>query len=196
MSELNTQIDSGTEDKPTEDSGSVQLLTFLLDNEVYGTDISQIQEVLEYRKITPVPRTPEFLLGVINLRGKVVPVIDLRRQFEMEEQELTVNTCIVIVDVPIDDELVPLGILTDAVKEVIEMSLSQISPPPRIGSRIDTRFISGMGKYNDEFVIILNLPKVIGDDELKGIVEAAGAKSESNTSEAELGAEANSDIHD
>ncbi len=156
----------------TNDNSSVQLLTFLLDGEVYGTDISNIQEVLEYRKVTPVPRTPDFLLGVINLRGRVVPVIDLRRQFNMNVSDITVDTCIVIVDVVLEGEKSPLGILADSVKEVVELSLNDINPPPRIGSRINTRFISGMGKYEDEFIIILNLPRVISDEELHDVFES------------------------
>ena len=164
---------SGTKNSPQAEAkfSSIQLLTFLLDNEVYGTDISQIQEVLEYRKVTPVPRTPDFLLGVINLRGRVVPVVDLRRQFDMLVSDVTVNTCIIIVDVVLDGEKTPLGILADAVKEVIELSMDQINPAPRIGSRINTRFISGLGKHDDEFVIILNLPRVIADEELSDVFD-------------------------
>jgi purine-binding chemotaxis protein CheW len=161
---------------------SVQLLTFLLDNEVYGTDISQIQEVLEYRKVTPVPRTPDFLLGVINLRGRVVPVVDLRRQFEMAVSDLTVNTCIIIVDVMLDGENTPLGILADAVKEVVELSMDNITPAPRIGSRINTRFISGLGKHEEEFIIILNLPRVIADEELSDMFDTVEGQGLSETS--------------
>lgn len=156
----------------TTKASSIQLLTFLLDNEVYGTDISQIQEVLEYRKVTPVPRTPDFLLGVINLRGRVVPVVDLRRQFEMAVSDISVNTCIIIVDVMLDGEKTPLGILADAVKEVVELSMDNITPAPRIGSRINTRFISGLGKYEEEFIIILNLPRVIADEELSDVFDS------------------------
>lgn len=152
---------------------NIQVLTFLLDNEIYGTDISQIQEVLEYRKITPVPRTPDFMLGVINLRGRVVPVVDLRQQFEMNVSDVTVNTCIVIVDVMVDGENTPLGILADAVKEVIELDKEQITPAPRIGTRIDTRFIQGMGKHEEEFIIILDLPKVFSSEELQEVIDAA-----------------------
>jgi purine-binding chemotaxis protein CheW len=144
----------------------LQLLTFLLDKEVYGTDISLIQEVLEYRKVTPVPRTPNFMLGVINLRGNVVPVADLRQQFDMNIIDTTVDTCIVIVDVTVDGERTPMGILVDAVKEVISLGPGEISPPPRIGSRIDTRFISGMGRRDEEFIVILNLPRVFSKNQL------------------------------
>ncbi|MFD2112106.1 chemotaxis protein CheW [Thiorhodococcus fuscus] len=155
------------------DQGSLQILTFMLDGEIYGTDIAQIQEVLEYRRVTPVPRTPDFMLGVINLRGNVVPVVDLRRQFEMQLTEPTVDTCIVIVDVMVDGEMTALGILADAVKEVIELGADMIKPPPRIGSRIDTRFISGMGKQDEEFIVILNLARVFSKEELGDLVDSA-----------------------
>lgn len=149
----------------------LQLLTFLLDHEVYGTDIGQIQEVLEYRRVTPVPRTPDFMLGVINLRGNVVPVVDLRRQFAMKVTEPTVDTCIVIVDVMVDGEKTPMGILADAVREVIELGHEQVTPPPRIGSRIDTRFISGMGKHDDDFIVILNLPEIFSRDQMEEVLD-------------------------
>lgn len=151
---------------------SLQLLTFLLDNEVYGTDISLIQEVLEYRKVTPVPRTPDFMLGVINLRGQVVPVVDLRRQFDMTVTESTVDTCIVIVEIIVDGEETPMGILADAVKEVIELSFNNVTAPPRIGSRIDTKFISGMGEYEDDFIIILDLSKVFSSEDLHDVLDS------------------------
>jgi len=160
------------------EENGIQLLTFLLDNDIYGTDISQIQEVLEYRKVTPVPRTPDFMLGVINLRGQVVPVVDLRRQFEMHVSENTVNTCIVIVDVMVEGEKTALGILADAVKEVIELGMDDVNPPPRIGSRIDTRYISGMGKHAGDFIIILNLARVFSDDDMEGVFEALPENSE------------------
>ncbi|MCB1831098.1 MAG: chemotaxis protein CheW [Chromatiaceae bacterium] len=163
----NTQVrESAADQEP------LQLLTFLLDREVYGTDISQIQEVLEYRKVTPVPRTPDFMLGVINLRGNVVPVVDLRRQFGMHVSATNVDTCIIIVDVLVDGEKTAMGILADAVKEVISLGPGEVSPPPRIGSRIDTRFISGMGKHDEEFIVILNLPRVFSQNEFEEMIDS------------------------
>lgn len=172
-------------------SESIQLLTFLLDRDVYGTAISQIQEVLEHRKVTPVPRTPEFMLGVINLRGNVVPVVDLRRQFGMQLAEITVDTCIIIVDVMVDGEKTPMGILADAVKEVVTLTPEQISPPPRIGSRIDTRFISGMGKREDDFIVILNLPKVFSRDQMQEVI--GKAQHAEHTVAADVDADADTD---
>lgn len=139
---------------------NLQLLTFSLDSEVFGAEISQIQEVLEYTKISRIPRMPNYMLGVINLRGKVVPVVDLRKRFQMPEAEVTVDTCIVIVEVEVDGEPTFLGLLADAVKEVMVLAKNDISEPPKVGSSIDSRFIYGMGKTTNEFIIILDLAKV------------------------------------
>jgi purine-binding chemotaxis protein CheW len=158
----------------------LQLLTFLLDKEVYGTDIGLIQEVLEYRKVTPVPRTPNFMMGVINLRGNVVPVADLRQQFDMNIIDTTVDTCIVIVNVTVDGERTPMGILVDAVKEVISLGPGEISPPPRIGSRIDTHFISAMGRRDEEFIVILNLPRVFSKNQLEEVIDTVQSAQSSN----------------
>lgn len=179
----NTSAEKSSAHPELKDVRSIQLLTFLLDNEVYGTDISQIQEVLEYRKVTPVPRTPEFLMGVINLRGRVVPVVDLRFHFDMTRSATTVNTCIVIVDVLVDGEKTAMGILADAVKEVVELAIEQITPPPRIGSHIDTRFISGMGRHEEEFIIILNLPKVFAADEIQNVFGAVAGEMTADANE-------------
>ncbi len=154
----------------TEAGNAIQLLTFSLDGEVFGADISQVQEVLEFENITRVPRTPQYMMGVINLRGTVVPVVDLRQQFEMKVSPPTVDTCIVIVDVLIDNEQTSLGLLADAVREVIVLNDRDISPAPKIGSSVDTRYILGMGKHNDEFLIILDLQKIFSTDELEELV--------------------------
>lgn len=167
----------------------LQLLTFLLDKEVFAIEIDQIQEVLEYTRVTPVPRTPSFMLGVINLRGSVVSVIDMRQQFEMSVTETTVDSCIIITEIDIDGERCALGLLADAVKEVVELDLDSVKPPPRIGSRIDTRYIMGMGKYDDDFVIILDIPKVFSQGELNELANTVpdSASIENNDEQPELG---------
>jgi len=174
MSATKTLTETTTRQEP------LQILTFLLDKEVYGTDIGLIQEVLEYRKVTPVPRTPNFMLGVINLRGNVIPVADLRQQFDMNIIDTTVDTCIVIVDVMVDGEKTPMGILVDSVKEVITLGQGEISPAPRIGSRIDTRFISGMGRRDEEFILILNLPRVFSKNQLEEVIDTIKSAESSN----------------
>lgn len=171
MSEQTIAQAEVAEDEEQSSHISVQVLTFILDDEVYGVDIRQIQEVLEYRKVTRVPRSQPFLLGVINLRGKVVPVLDLRRLFEMTLAEITVNTCIVIIDILLDGEKVSIGVLTDAVREVVELPVSEISAPPRIGSRVNNRFINGMGKHDGDFIVILDVQKVLADEELNAMLD-------------------------
>jgi purine-binding chemotaxis protein CheW len=151
----------------TEDS--VQYLTFKLEDEVYATNIAQVREVLEYTRVTKVPRTPAYMRGVINLRGHVVPVLDLKLRFGMSRTEQTVSTCIIIVDVSLDGEKTVIGALTDSVQEVIEMDSSMIQPPPRVGTKLNTDFIQGMGKRNEQFVIILDIDKVFSIDELQSV---------------------------
>jgi len=142
-----------------------QYLTFKLDQEIYALDITQVREVLDFSEITKVPRMPDFMRGVINLRGGVVPVVDLRLKFGMSRTEKTVDTCVIIIDLRIEGETALLGVLADSVQEVMTMESGQISPPPKIGTRLDTEFIKGMGKKNDEFVIIVDIDKVFSFDE-------------------------------
>ena len=153
---------------------ATQHLTFKLDEEVFAVDISKVREVLEYSSVTKVPQTPEFMKGVINLRGHVVPVVDLRLKFGMQEAEKTVNTCIIIVEVSVDEETAVLGALTDSVQEVLELEHDQIEPAPKIGTRLKTDFIRGMGKQNEQFIMILDIDKVFSTDEL-AIVQSAGS---------------------
>ncbi len=143
-----------------------QLFTFMLSNEIYGIEISKVREVMDFKKITIVPKTPDFMKGVINLRGGVVPVIDMRLKFGMEETEKTVDTCIIIVDISVDGEQTFIGALADSVKEVITLEPENIEPAPKIGTRLDTDFIKGMGKLNEEFVIVLDIEKIFTSDEL------------------------------
>ena len=149
----------------------VQYLTFTLDGETFATEISQVREVLEYSHVTRVPRTPEFMRGVINLRGNVVPVVDLRLQFGMPAVEPTIDTCIVIVEVAIDDQPTVLGALADSVQEVIELRDDQQEPAPRLGTRIDTDFIQAMGRHDDRFVIILDMDRVFSVDEIAAVTQ-------------------------
>jgi purine-binding chemotaxis protein CheW len=149
-----------------------QYLTFRLGEEVFALEISQVREVLDYPQITRVPRMPEFMRGVINLRGSVVPVVDLRLKFGMSATEQTVNTCIIIVEVAIEGEATLLGALADSVQEVIDLEPSQIEPPPRMGASIHAEFIRGMGKREERFVIILDVDRVFSPGELALVQEA------------------------
>jgi purine-binding chemotaxis protein CheW len=143
-----------------------QYLTFTLDKETYAFDISQVREILDVSDITRVPQMPEFMLGVINLRGRVVPVIDLRLKFGLTKTEKTIDTCIIIIEMDIEGEATLLGTLADSVREVMTLEPDQIVPPPKIGTRLNTEFIKGMGKRNDEFVIIADIDKVFAIDEV------------------------------
>ncbi len=145
---------------------ATQHLTFKLDEEVFALDISKVREVLEYTTVTKVPQTPDFMCGVINLRGGVVPVVNLRLKFGMPEAEKTVNTCIIIVEVALDGETTVLGALADSVQEVLELEPDQIEPAPKIGTKLNTDFIRGMGKRDDQFIMILDIDKVFSTDEL------------------------------
>jgi purine-binding chemotaxis protein CheW len=150
-----------------------QYLSFILSDEVFAIDISQVREVLDYTSVTKVPQTPDFMRGVINLRGGVVPVIDMRLKFGMTETQQTVNTCIIIVEVKIADESVILGALTDSVQEVFDLPSEEIEPAPKIGTQLNTEFLRGMGKKEDEFVLILNIDKVFSAEELT-LVQGVG----------------------
>ena len=145
---------------------TTQYLTFKLEDEVFALDISKVREVLDFTTVTKVPRTPDFMRGVINLRGSVVPVVDMRLKFGMSATGQTVNTCIIIVEINLDGERLILGALADSVQEVIELEPGQIEPPPRLGTRLNTEFIRGMGKRGEQFIIILEIDRIFSTDEL------------------------------
>jgi len=143
-----------------------QYLTFKLGEEVFAMDVSHVREILEFNSVTKVPKTPDFMRGVINLRGSVVPVLDMRLKFGMSMTEKTVNTCIVVLEVSLEGEKIVIGALVDSVQEGFELDPEQIEPPPRIGIQIKTDFIKGMGKRNDHFIIILDIDKLFTTEEL------------------------------
>jgi len=148
---------------------ATQYLTFVLEEEVFAVDVARVREILEMPSITKVPQVPDFMRGVINLRGCVVPVIDLHLKFGMQVAEQTVNTCIIVVEVDMDGENIVLGALADSVQEVIEMEPSQIEAAPHIGTHLNTEFLKGMGKHNERFVMILDIDKVFSGAELAAV---------------------------
>ena len=143
-----------------------QYLTFRLDGEVFALGIDKVREVLDFTEMTKVPQTPDFMRGVINLRGNVVPVVDMRLKFGMARTEKTVNTCIIITEIDLEGETTVIGALADSVQEVLDLEPEQIEPPPRIGTRLRTEFIKGMGKRDEQFIIILDIDRVFSSDEL------------------------------
>ena len=145
---------------------SVQYLTFKLADETFALDVAKVREILELTTITKVPRTPDFMRGVINLRGSVVPVVDMRLKFGMSMTEQTVNTCIIVVEVTLDGDVIVLGALADSVQEVVEMEPGSIESAPHIGAKLDTNFIKGMGKIDAHFVMILDIDRIFSSAEL------------------------------
>ncbi len=149
-----------------QDSSLSQFLSFKLDEEIFAVDVACVREVLEMPDITKIPRMPGYMRGVINLRSSVVPVIDLRQKFNLPEVEYTVDTCIIVLEVEFDGENLTIGAIADSVQEVTDMAKSEIEPPPKIGARLDTGFLVGMGKWQDKFVMILDINKIFSVDEL------------------------------
>lgn len=150
-----------------------QYLTFLLGGEMFAIGILHIKEIIEYGHLTEVPMMPGFIRGVINLRGAVVPVVDLSARFGKTRTALTRRTCIVIVELHGGGENQVLGVVVDAVSEVLEIPPADIEPPPAFGTRIRSDFIQGMGKVNGRFVIILDVGRVLSVDELALLEQAA-----------------------
>ena len=157
---------------------TLQCLTFRLGEEVFGIDVTKAKEVLDCTTITQVPQMPEFMLGVINLRGSVVPVIDLRLKFGLSAAVKTVNTCIIVVEVDFDGEALTIGAVADSVQEVLELDADKIEPPPRIGTRLKTDFIRGMGSYGERFLILLDIDRVFSAEELLLAQDAGDADAE------------------
>jgi len=143
-----------------------QYLTFLLGEEMFAIGILAIREIIEYGYLTEVPMTPPFIRGVINLRGAVVPVVDLAVRFDREPRENTKRTCIVIAEVDSASGRHEMGIVVDAVNEVLEIPRGEIEPPPEFGARVRIDFISGMGKVNGNFVVLLDMNRVLAVDEV------------------------------
>lgn len=147
------------------DASNSQFLTFLLDGEMYATEIMNIKEIIEYGQVTEVPMMPQFIRGVINLRGKVVPVISLLSRFGKPSSPINKRTCIVILEVGEEDKQ-DIGIIVDSVSEVLDIPASDTEPPPNFGAKIRSDFISGMGKIDGRFVILLNINRVLSIEEM------------------------------
>lgn len=169
MKEIATQHNSHS--APQE---STQYLTFLQGDEMFAIGILGIKEIMEYGHLTTVPLMPAFISGVINIRGAVVPVIDLSARFGREPSATTLRSCIVIIETENNDEKIDIGIVVDSVSEVLEILPENIEPAPRFGTHIRADFISGMGKVNDKFVIILDISRVLSVDEMSSLANTNG----------------------
>lgn len=139
----------------------VQLVVFQLNDETYGVDIGHVQEIIRMQNITPIPRTPEFIEGVINLRGRIIPVIDLHKRFRLPQAELTSNTRIMVVEM----SRVTVGMIVDSVSEVLRLPTANIEPPPSMISGIDVAYLKGVGKWEDRLIILLDLERVLKESE-------------------------------
>ncbi|MCX8017512.1 MAG: chemotaxis protein CheW [Rhodocyclaceae bacterium] len=167
-------------------SETQQFLTFVLGGEMYALGILNVKEIIEYGQITEIPMMPATIRGVINLRGAVVPVVDLAARFGGHPSQVQRRTCIVIVEVAQEDgSKIDIGIMVDAVSEVLEIAQSEIEPPPSFGARIRADFIDGMGKVAGKFVIILNIQRVLSVDEMATLAAVSQNGSEA-AQEAEI----------
>lgn len=149
-----------------------QFLTFCLDNEFFGMELHQTREILEYNDVTPVPLMPKFITGVINLRGEVVPIIDLSLRLGRPPIKIHKRTCIVVIEIHIDEQCHVLGLLADSVSEVIEVSPTEIEEAPAFGAKIKAEFISGITKKSNNFIILLDAGKALSPKELAYLIES------------------------
>jgi purine-binding chemotaxis protein CheW len=160
---------------------SQSYLTFRLADELFTANVSKVLEILEIPKITKVPRSPNFMRGVINLRGIVLPIIDTRAKFGLPEAADTINSCIIVMDVRMEDQNITIGAVVDAVQEVMEITESDIQAAPAIGSRYRAEFIEGMVKLNEQFIMVLDLDKVFSSEETTILQELTTAPDASST---------------
>ncbi len=150
-----------------------KFLTFTLGDEEYGVEILKVREIIGLMDITPVPHTPEFIKGVINLRGKVIPVVDLRLKFGLAPKEYDEKTCIIVVEINTSSGPMLMGIVVDSVSEVLNIPTSDIESTPQFGTQVDTRFILGMAKAKDRVKILLDIDKVLTQEEIGVVNQAA-----------------------
>jgi purine-binding chemotaxis protein CheW len=148
-------------------------MTFKLGDELFAINVAQVREVLEVSQVTHIPTAPEYMRGVVNVRGKAIPVVDLRLKFGLPKTAETVHTRIVVMELELDGEVTVVGGIADSVHEVIELDAGQINPPPRIAMRWRTELIKGMGRRGDDFIIILDIAAVFTLDELASVTDAA-----------------------
>jgi len=160
---------------PEQVSLALQYLTFSLGDEVFAIDIRTVREIIQYASMTTVPLMPDFVRGVINLRGAVVPVIDLQSRFGRKAAQVGKKTCVVIFDAVREGEKIELGLMVDSVSEVVEIAATSIEPPPQFGTTIQREFIKGMGKVDGDFVVILEPDRALDIDDMAQKVELAQA---------------------
>jgi len=151
---------------------SVLFLTFRIDKELLAVEVSQVREVLDVCTITRVPRTAEYMRGVINLRGSVIPVIDLRLKFGLPRTESTIDARIVVMEIMLEGALTVVGVLTDSVHDVIEIETDGIDSSPQMGTRWRTEYVGGIGKYRDQFILLLDIDRVFSAQDVAMLSES------------------------
>jgi purine-binding chemotaxis protein CheW len=156
-------------------------LTFMLGKETYGIEILKVQEIIGLLPITRVPRAAQCIRGVINLRGKVIPVLDLARKFNMEPREDTPRTCIIVVQLCTEDVQLTMGLVVDDVSEVVDIASAQLEPAPMLGQGVDTDFLLGMGKISERVVMLLDVERILTSRDVEQLAESSGAMDLSTT---------------
>ena len=154
-------MESGSAGSAVAKDRAGKYLTFRLDNEEYGLEILKVREIIGLMDITSVPKTPDYVRGIINLRGSVIPVLDLKKKFDMGATEDTEETCVIVVEVTLGDNKVMMGTIVDAVSEVLEIKENEIEDAPAFGTNVNTKFILGIGKVKDEVKILLDIDEVL-----------------------------------
>lgn len=149
-----------------------EYLTFMLDGEEFGIDILRVQEIKVWSPVTEIPNTPGYLKGVINLRGEIVPIVDLRERFQRSALEYSATTVVIVLRTTTEDKDIVVGVVVDAVSDVYKMEDQDIKPAPDFGSSIDSRFIEGMATIGEKIVILLNTTKLLNVEELYSLTDA------------------------
>ena len=166
QSETASIVAAAVENNQNQREKAGKYLTFKLSSEEYGLEILKVKEIIGLISITQIPRTPDHIRGVINLRGTVIPVMDLRIKFGMEAIESTSETCIIVVEVNQEEQTVRMGILVDSVSEVLDIASSEIEDTPEFGSEVNTDFIQAMGKTRDRVIMLLEINEVLSGDDI------------------------------
>lgn len=177
--DMNQMVEKNAEIISAQQDIVMKYLTFLLGEKSYAISILKIKEILEYGSITPIPKMPEFICGAINLRGRLVPVIDLLERLGNGNSEIGKRSCIVIVEMEFAQETLNIGVIVDAVSKVMDFKNSEIEDAPTFGGVVETDFIEGMGKVDDEFVVILNIDRILSLDDLALLSDSNEIKKES-----------------
>jgi len=163
MNAENSRLDDEYDDFEEEDAMSNRYLTFHLGNEDYGIEIQYVTEIVGIQHVTEVPDMPEFVCGVINLRGRVIPLIDVRARFHMEAREYDDRTCVIVVNINENS----IGLVVDMVNEVLDIPEENVSPPPKVSQGSSSRYLKGMGKVGDEVKILLDVQRLLFNEELE-----------------------------